>query len=139
MQDPTGWRNGNKRIIITAADSGGATSAINGWMIKNTNVAPKATDGGWTGISGNGPWNTGYSYGATTWYVWVKDACGNVSAARSCVVNNIDTTKPTITIDDPPAEAQRFSKAIVGIQDSQSRISSRNIYNKLSMVNGNTN
>ncbi len=84
------WTNGNKEIVVTSKKG---SSEIAGYYISTNSNKP---DGGasWNG-SNSTTWTT--SQGAGTYYIWVKDAQGNISSNyKSVTVSKIETTAPHI-------------------------------------------
>jgi alpha-tubulin suppressor-like RCC1 family protein len=77
-------------LTLTATDAGG----VAGYMVKETNLAPKATDAGWSAVAP--ATYTMAAPGTKTIYAWAKDQIGNVSVAKSAIIT-IDTTPPVLT------------------------------------------
>lgn len=86
----TSWTNTNKSFTVKGADSG---SGIAGYYISTSSTKPTATASGWeTSTAGTKT----YSKGTGTYYVWVKDAAGNISSSVKVSVTKIDKTAPSI-------------------------------------------
>ena len=88
--NPTAWTNKDVTISTTVSDN---ESKLSGYAITTTDSTPT----NWTSISGS-PASYNISYKATTngtYYVWVKDAAGNV-AKNSIKITNIDKTTPSV-------------------------------------------
>lgn len=80
-----------------AADDVGIT----GWMITEAPVVPDPGDAGWLDTRPVS-YTLSAGYGAYTLYLWAKDLTGNVSqlsATSQFSITYIDTTLPTVTID----------------------------------------
>ena len=92
------WEKGNNKIKITAIDN---ISGLTGLYISKENNRPSETASGWISISSNAKESKTFtqSLDLGTYYVWVKDKAGNISADGSKLEVK-DTTKPTCTIND---------------------------------------
>ena len=86
-------------ITIKATDE---ASGIVGYAITESTTQPTQ----FTAVASTKDFNntfTGYKQG-TTYYTWVKDAAGNVSASKSTATKNVtDLTKADITITSSPS------------------------------------
>ena len=85
----TAWTNGDVTITSAISDS---ESKLAGYAVTTTTATPT----NWTSISGS-PSSYNVSYKATangTYYVWAKDAAGNINK-NSIKITNIDKTKPS--------------------------------------------
>lgn len=84
------WSNGNKEIVVTSKKG---SSNIAGYYI-STNSSKPNNSSNWNASSST-TWKT--SQGAGTYYIWVKDASGNISNNyKSVTVSKIETTLPHI-------------------------------------------
>lgn len=84
------WTNGNKEIVVT---SNKGSNNIAGYYI-STNSSKPDSSSNWNASSST-TWTT--SQGAGTYYIWVKDTAGNISANyKSVTVSKIETTPPHI-------------------------------------------
>ena len=92
------WSSGLNRVNITAKDN---VSGINGLFISTSNVRPSETDSGWISVSSNPGESKTFvrNLDLGTYYVWVKDKAGNISA-NGTSIKVADTTKPTCSIKD---------------------------------------
>ena len=92
------WSNGNNRVRITARDE---ISGINGLYISTSNTRPSEDDSNWISVSSNGGETKTFVRGLDlgTYYIWVKDKAGNISA-NGTSLKVVDNTKPTCTITD---------------------------------------
>ena len=98
------WENGNNKIQITAVDN---ISGLTGLYISKENNRPSETASGWISISSNAKESKTFtqSLDLGTYYVWVKDKAGNISADGSKLEVK-DTTKPTCTINDSGSDKE---------------------------------
>ena len=88
--NPTGWVK-NATLTATLSDSHSGIVAY-AWTTSS------ATPTSWTNVTNTA--NYSFSQNVTangTYYLWAKDAAGNISAAKSVTVSKIDTTTPSIT------------------------------------------
>lgn len=84
------WTNSNKEITVTSQKG---SSNIAGYYISTNSSKPNANSG-WQASSST-TWTT--SQGAGTYYIWVKDAAGNISSNyKSVTISKIETTKPHV-------------------------------------------
>ncbi len=84
------WTNGNKEIVVTSKKG---TNNIAGYYISTNSGKPDGS-ANWNASSST-TWTT--SQGAGTYYIWVKDTAGNISANyKSVTVSKIETTPPHI-------------------------------------------
>ena len=84
------WTNGNKEIVVTSKKG---TNNIAGYYISTNSNKPNGSSN-WNASSST-TWTT--SQGAGTYYIWVKDTAGNISANyKSVTVSKIETTPPHI-------------------------------------------
>ncbi len=84
------WTNGNKEIVVTSKKG---SNNIAGYYISTNSNKPDGS-ANWNASSST-TWTT--SQGAGTYYVWVKDTAGNISANyKSVTVSKIETTPPHI-------------------------------------------
>lgn len=91
------------KVVVDASDAG---SGIAGYAITTTNTAPSASD-----YQASNELKT---YASGTYYVWVKDKVGQVSAAKSVLVNRKQTA--TINyVDNNDSEKLRPSKVTLSI------------------------
>ena len=88
----TSWTSTDKTFTITASDAG---SGIAGYYISTSNTTPKANDTGWETSTST---TKIYTKGVGTYYVWAKDAAGNISDSVSAVVTNIDSVTPSASL-----------------------------------------
>ena len=95
----TGATATTNKIAITATDE---ASGIIGYAVTTSNTAPSSfTDVASTKTLSVAP--TGYRQG-TTYYVWVKDAAGNVSASKSTATGKVtDLTAANIKFTYSPS------------------------------------
>ncbi len=116
IQTPAGWTNSNKAITINASDGSG--SGISAYAITNSHEAPAAYE--WT-PSNQTSWTSANVYEAGTYYAWVKDKVGHVSAAGLSVnVGFIDETQPTISVTGNTSNVERTKTATITISDQNS-------------------
>ena len=87
------WSKENKNISISAKDNVG----IEGYLVKNNSSAPSANDSGWE-ITTSTKYTTVNTYDNGTYYVFAKDAAGNISLGEQVVIERIDKTSPTCSI-----------------------------------------
>ena len=92
------WDSGLNGVSITAKDE---ISGINGLFVSTSNVRPKENDSGWISVSSNPGESKTFvrNLDLGTYYVWVKDKAGNISA-NGTSIKVADTTKPTCSIKD---------------------------------------
>ena len=92
------WSSGLNRVNITAKDE---ISGINGLFVSTSNVRPKENDSGWISVSSNPGESKTFvrNLDLGTYYIWVKDKAGNISA-NGTSIKVADTTKPTCSITD---------------------------------------
>ena len=92
------WGNQLNAVNITAKDE---VSGIVGLFISTSNSRPSENDSGWISVSSN-PGETKTfvrNLDLGTYYIWVKDKAGNISA-NGTSLKVTDTTKPTCSISD---------------------------------------
>ena len=89
---PTTWTNTNKTISVTSSDTG--LSGISGYYISTSTTKP-TLGSSWT-ANASTSWTVIKPSG--TYYIWVKDNAGNISATyKSITVTNIDASSPIVT------------------------------------------
>ena len=91
--NPTGWVK-NATLTATLSDSHSGIVAY-AWTTSS------ATPTSWTNVTNTA--NYSFSQNVTangTYYLWAKDAAGNISASKSVTVSKIDTTTPTLTVNN---------------------------------------
>ena len=109
-----------KFITSSLTDIGSGLAA---YMINTSNTAPSASASGWNTISGNPKEYTISNYRVIengTYYVWVKDAAGNVNTpgGNSIIVKNIDRIAPTcITSGDSTSWTKDVRTISYGCRD----------------------
>lgn len=96
---------------FTATDDKGVT----GFMITQSSTPPSASATGWTTTAPSSV--TAAGTGSQTFYCWVKDADGNVSAPQAPATVNVtgsgpDTTVPVVTAFTLPATASSVSVSV---------------------------
>ena len=107
---PDEWATSAK-VTVTAADEGG--SSLTAYAITATDAAP--TSG----------WQTGSSFTLTangTYYAWVKDGAGNVSAAHKFTVSHVDTDKPVVDSVNIPTDWAMSGTVTIAASDTGSGI-----------------
>jgi len=81
----------SKTLTATLSDSHSGISAY-AWTTSS------ATPTSWTSVTNTSSYAFSKNVTANgTYYLWAKDAAGNISAAKSVTVSKIDTTTPSIT------------------------------------------
>jgi hypothetical protein len=92
---PTNWTSTNKTITVTGSDSG--LSGIAGYYISTSTTKP--TLGSSWNASTSTMWTV--SEPAGTYYIWIKDGAGNISASYTTVsVTNIDSIAPSVATSE---------------------------------------
>ncbi len=114
QQETTDWKNENKRIKVTATDN---ESGIAAYAITSENSKPNKDSGDWN-ESDASEWTSTDTYDNGEYYVWVKDKADNISTEGvKVIVDNIETTAPTITVDSS-AEPKKSQTATITIKDT---------------------
>lgn len=97
------WTNYNKEITVTSKKGG---SEIAGYYISTNSAKPNAASN-WV-ASNSTTWKT--TQGAGTYYIWVKDAAGNISNNyKSVTVSKIETTPPVVDSLIPSSSAKNLT------------------------------
>ena len=117
--NPTAWTNGDVTIVTTLTDK---DSKLVGYNVTNSATAPAT----WTSIKNLETYDVNRKVTENgTYYIWTKDAAGNVSSS-SIEVKNIDKVKPTITA--PKLNPNGWTNGNVTIsftvKDSESKLKS---------------
>ena len=87
------WENENKQIEISARDD----NSIGGYFVSTTNEKPDKDAEGWE-ASESSKYKTIETYDNGTYYVYVKDASGNISEAKEVKIDKVDKVAPTCSI-----------------------------------------
>lgn len=92
------WGNGKNDVQITARDD---ISGLNGVYISKTNTKPSENDSEWISFTSDSGKTKTFTkpLDSGTYYIWVKDKAGNISASNTSIKIE-DKTKPTCTITD---------------------------------------
>lgn len=87
----TDWTSSDKSFTVTASDTG---SGIVGYYISTSNTTPQANASGWETSTTT---TKTYTKDEGTYYIWSKDAAGNVSNSVSVDVTKIDKVTPDVS------------------------------------------
>jgi len=112
----TSWTT-SKTLTSTLTDS---HSGIVGYAVTTSNTTPTS----WTTVTNTASYSLSHKVTANgTYYIWAKDAAGNISTAKSVTVNKIDTAVPVVgAIGGNPTTWAKNATLTSTITDAQSGV-----------------